>query len=100
MYILISKLELSSEVLASDRREMKALVDRLRKKFKVSVLSYNPKGYGNTIIVSLLGHSEHKLSQTLDEVAEYCEFSGFGRIDSETTFLDDIENLFSLDPVN
>lgn len=95
MYVLVSKLEFSNEGLVGDRRELKALMDRLRKKFKVQVQALTPRGPCDGLVVSLLGYSDNKLSQTMDDIAAYCEYSGFGRVDCETTFLDHIDNLFS-----
>lgn len=77
-----------------DDKALRALCDRIRARFKVSVLPNTSSDDGEaSIVVAALGRTEERLSRLLDHICDACEESGFGRIESETTLLDHIDNL-------
>jgi uncharacterized protein YlxP (DUF503 family) len=80
-----------------DRKELKALAEKLRVRFKVCCSPYSiQEGGAAALAIAALSGSENQLSRTLDEIANFCETSGFGRIEAESTLLDDVESIEEL----
>jgi hypothetical protein len=90
MYFAVSKLNFEDADL--DLKTMKALTEKIRSRFKVAVHGGHIDG-APIVAIATLGESEEKLLQTIDEISELCEASGFGRVSSEDTLLDDMRCL-------
>jgi uncharacterized protein YlxP (DUF503 family) len=75
--------------------ELKRLAEKVRSRFKVcakatfDLSSQEPIG----IAVTALGAEEEKLSKLLDSIVEFCEQSGFGRVQDELSWIDSIDIL-------
>jgi uncharacterized protein YlxP (DUF503 family) len=96
MYVAIAKLTFEEgPKTADDRKELRALTEKLRARFKVSAAAVEETGSGGAtaLAVAALGSSAERLSKTLDAIAEFCEASGFGRVESEQALLDHLDNL-------
>ena len=96
MYFLVSKISFAEDdATAHDARELKALVERIRSRFKVCALAQpTDSRHGSLgIVLTFLGHHQEQVNQTMDAVIDYCENSGFGRIDQELTLMDHVDNL-------
>lgn len=76
------------------KQDLQALCEKLRTRFRVTVLpgQVSEPGDPPVIAVASLAHSEESLSRQLDSICEFCEGSGFGRIDTERTLLDHIDS--------
>lgn len=76
------------------KHDLQVLVEKLRARFRIAILSGQVAGPGDppTIAVASLAHSEESLTRQLDSICEFCESSGFGRIDMERTLLDHIDS--------
>lgn len=93
MFFAVSKLTFESSAKSHDARDLAALVEKIRARFKISVEVTDEfhKGGEAGIIVAALHKDEMKLSNLIDAVSDACEDSGFGRIHSENTILEDFE---------
>lgn len=77
-----------------DRKELKALAEKLRARFKICCAPCaSQEGDAASLAVTALAPTENQLSRMLDDIADFCETSGFGRIEGESTLLDDIESI-------
>ncbi len=76
-----------------DRKALRNLAEKIRARFKVCAAACGEDGdAGSTsIAVAALGSSEERLTHTLDAITEFCEASGFGRVESEQALLDHID---------
>jgi uncharacterized protein YlxP (DUF503 family) len=95
MYVAIAKFSFEEgPATGDDRRELRSLAEKLRAKFKVSAAACDEDGTGpSAIAIAALGSSAERLSKTLDAISEFCEASGFGRVESEQALLDHLDNL-------
>jgi 2'-5' RNA ligase len=93
MYFVVSKLSFEAESTPGDPKALAQLAEKLRQRFKISIQIADEfyKGGQAGIVVSAVHSHEMQLSELIDEIAEACEKSGFGRIDSESTILEDFE---------
>lgn len=84
----------SGQDVASLRHDLQALTEKLRSRFRIAVMPCQIESGGDTpmIGVASLGHSEEALSRQLDSICEFCESSGFGRIETERTLLDHFDS--------
>lgn len=46
-----------------------------------------------SLVIAALSGSETELNKELDAIADFCENSGFGRIEAEVSFMDHIDSL-------
>lgn len=75
--------------------ELKRLAEKIRSRFKVCAMatfqpsSQEPIG----IAVTALGSDEEKLSKLLDGIVDFCEQSGFGRVQDELSWVESIDAL-------
>jgi hypothetical protein len=78
-----------------DRRDVAALVEKLRARFRITVMAYaNTQEDGETAIAyTSLALSEESLTKQMDSIAEFCEESGFGRIADEAILMDHIDSI-------
>jgi hypothetical protein len=100
MYFCISKLVFDFDVrLQPDDRELKALAEKIRKRFKVVAKPVALTDSGE-IAMALAGldRSQERLSRTLDEISELCEQAGLGRIDREICLMDHFDNIEDYEP--
>ena len=96
MYFAVVKLCFESSAdQAVDRKALHGLAEKLRARFKVCAAACEGEGDAtiSALAITALGSSEERLSHTLDGISEYCEASGFGRIESEQTLMDHIDAL-------
>ncbi|NDE15982.1 hypothetical protein EBZ80_13730 [bacterium] len=79
------------------KQELQSLVEKLRARFRIAVLpgQIEEPGEAPVIAIASLAYSEESLSRQLDSICEFCESSGFGRIDTERTLLDHIDSFGS-----
>lgn len=74
------------------KQELNSLTEKLRARFRVAILpGQMHDGEPPTLAMASLAHSEEALARQLDAICEFCESSGFGRIESERTLLDHID---------
>jgi hypothetical protein len=94
MFFVVTKLTFESHAKPRDARDLAALVEKLRARFRISVevTEEFQKGGEAGIVVSAVHPSEMKLSGMIDAISDACEDSGFGRIHSENTILEDFES--------
>lgn len=94
MYFAISKLIFENETSSHDQRELKSLIEKIRARFKITVrISEDFQKSGiPAIVLAALHPQQEALNQLLDNVVEFCELSGFGRIAEEKTILEDFES--------
>lgn len=93
MFFIVTKLKFENQRSPGDARELSQLVDKVRQKFRISVQiadEFHKSGEAG-IVVAAVHHQEEALSRMIDDIADLCENSGFGRIDSEHTILEDFE---------
>jgi uncharacterized protein YlxP (DUF503 family) len=96
MYFAVMKIAFDEEgraATAGGGRELKALAEKIRSRFKVSAAASpgEETGGGDAIAVAALGSTEEKLSKTLDAIVSFCEQAGFGRIAGEDTLFDHVD---------
>ena len=93
MYFIVTKLVFESQPTQNDARELAQLADKLRQRFRISIQIADEfhKGGSAGIVVAAVHSNEMQLSNLIDEIADACENSGFGRIQSEQTILEDFE---------
>ncbi len=94
MFFVVTKLTFESQPTSHDARELASLVEKLRARFHISVevTEEFQKGGDAGIVVAAVHYSEMKLSNLIDAISDACENSGFGRIHSENTILEDFES--------
>lgn len=96
MYFAISKINFEIDTqTATDGRDLKALAEKIRSRFKVCAITCNAPEFSGeaAIAIATLGGTEQKVTAQLDSIATFCEESGFGRIDYETTLIDHLSSL-------
>lgn len=96
MYFAVMKIAFDEEGRAATSdggRELKALAEKIRSRFKVSAAASpgEETGGSDAIAVAALGSTEEKLSKTLDAIVTFCEQAGFGRIAGEDTLFDHVD---------
>ena len=98
MYFAVVKITFEDELGAAAGRDLHTLLERLRSRFKVcaAAIAADESGNGASIALTALASTEEKLTRTLDNVVDFCEESGFGRIASEEALLDHIDALAEL----
>lgn len=82
--------------------ELRRLAERVRSKFKVcAAATYREGAQGSLgIAITALGSEEEKLSRLLDTIVDFCEQSGFGRVQDELSLVEDIDILDENDGVS
>ena len=97
MYFAVVKITFEHEegAPAPDRKEMAAFLDKMRARFRVTVMAYgNMQEDGETSIAyTSLAISEESLSKQLDSIAAFCEEQGIGRIADEAVLMDHIDSI-------
>lgn len=92
MYFAISKLIFSEGQTSSDQKQLASLIQKIRARFKVSVRSVgqgsDKNSSVNAIMVALLDRSEAGLTKQIDAIIDFCEDSGFGRVEGEETIFE------------
>ena len=89
MYVAVIKLTFDLDAgPRPDERALASAAEKIRARFKVAVAALPEDG---ALAIAALGSSESRLSQTLDAIAELCERSGLGRVDTESARLDDLD---------
>ena len=94
MYFAVMKLTFEpSDSTPQDRKALAALVEKIRARYKVCVMpceATDETGQAS-IAISSLGHSDEALSKQLDAISDFCEETGFGRVETERTLMDHID---------
>ena len=97
MYFAVVKITFEHEAgaPAPDRKAMSALIEKLRARFRITVMTYaNVQEDGETAIAyTSLAMSEESLTKQLDAIAAFCEESGIGRIGDEAVLMDHIDSI-------
>lgn len=92
MYFAVSKLVFSEGQTSSDKKQLASLIQKIRARFKVSVRSvsnaHGKQNSVNAIMIALLDRSDSGLTQQIDTIIDFCEDSGFGRVESEETIFE------------
>lgn len=100
MYFCVSKLVFEFDArLHQDDRDLKALAEKIRKRFKVSARPAALTETGEaSLAIAAVDRSQEKLSRMMDEISELCEQSGFGRVDHELSLMDHFDNIEDYEP--
>ncbi len=97
MYFAVVKITFEGEAgaPAPDRKEMAAFIEKLRARFRITVMPYGSmQEDGETSIAyTSLASSEESLNKQLDAIASFCEESGMGRIADEAVLMDHIDSI-------
>ena len=95
MYFAVVKLSFEKgPETTEDKKALRSLVEKLRARFKVCAAACEDEPSGQAAVaVTALASSEERLTHTLDAITEFCETSGFGRIESEQALLDHLDSL-------
>lgn len=94
MYFAVVKLTFDEEGGGSaDPHAWRSLCEKLRSRFKVCAAVCSEETGTNSIAITALGSSEERLSKMLDQLTDFCENAGLGRIASEDTLLDHMDNI-------
>ena len=97
MFFTVSKICFSAEnktpLIA---RDLHSLVEKIRARFRVCVTAY-PDTHEIAIAITSLALTEEALNKQIDQVIEFCESSGLGRVISESTLLDDVDSIATPD---
>ena len=74
-------------------------MEKIRARFKVCVMPCDTTEETGqaSIAISSLAISEESLSKQLDSVSDFCEETGFGRVETERTLMDHIDAFTSDD---
>ena len=98
MYFAVTKLcfELDTSTIY-DSKALSSLCEKVRKKFRVSVAPCPLGDEDASIAIALLHRTEQQISHTLDDIAEFCENSGFGRVKEEHTLIDSVDSISDFD---
>jgi uncharacterized protein YlxP (DUF503 family) len=95
MYFAISKITFSEGQTSYDKKQLASLIQKIRARFKVSIRSvgqdHRKQNGVNAIMVALLDRSEAALTQQIDSIIDFCENSGFGRVEGEETIFEDFD---------
>ena len=94
MYFAVVKFSFEANAdTAQDRRDLRQLTEKIRSRFKVCAAACDEDAGSNAVAITALASTEERLTHTLDAIAEFCESSGFGRIESEQSLVDHIDAL-------
>ncbi len=94
MFFIVSKLRFENVQTPYDAKQLAQLTEKLRNKFKISVQiadEFHKNGQAG-IVLAAVHSQEMQLSQLIDDISDICEDSGFGRISSESTILENFES--------
>ena len=79
-----------------DRKELAALAEKLRAKFRI-LAKVDDTGFDKgspTLVLSFLHPSKDKLSQLMDDIAVVCENEGLGRLADEVAMIEHLDYYF------
>lgn len=78
-----------------DRKKMRSLCDGIQKRFKVSAQPIgDPEEEGEaSVAIAALAPSEKQMTTLLDNISDFCENSGFGRVASEEALVDHVDSI-------
>jgi uncharacterized protein YlxP (DUF503 family) len=98
MYFAVVKLGFETNFDSElDRRELRQLAEKIRARFKVCAAVHEHNDAGPSLAIAALSSSAERLDQTLDAISEFCESSGYGRVESEQSLVDHIDALADFD---
>ncbi len=96
MYIGITKLEFSPESsTGQDFKAAKALCQSIKARFKVisCTCSTIEKDGVTSIAYAAFGSNESQLGSFLEQIADFCEGSGFGRIENHNRIIESLDHM-------
>ncbi len=96
MFFAVTKFTFDIDTETSfDVKDLKSLTEKVRARFKVCArpCRENDDSGDVSFAVAALADTEEKLARTLDDIAAFCEESGFGRIEFEKTLMDHIDGI-------
>lgn len=97
MYFAVVKITFESEegAPAPDRKEMAAFIEKLRARFRITVMPYGTMQDDgeSSIAYTSLASSEESLNKQLDAISAFCEESGMGRVADEAVLMDHIDSI-------
>ncbi len=96
MYFAVCKLLFDDEGIATsyDHRELKSLLEKIRSRYPVCIRiadEFHQHGRPGFVIATL-HPKQDRLSSQIDSIIEFCENSGFGRVSSEESLLEELES--------
>ncbi len=93
MHFFVSKISFSVESPSQNLgRDLHSLVEKIRARFRVAVTAF-PSHAEVAIAITSLALTEEALNKQLDQIIEFCESSGFGRVASEASLIDDVDSI-------
>jgi uncharacterized protein YlxP (DUF503 family) len=96
MYFVITRLTFDpNSISGQDGRSIGNLARKIRERFGVAISpNGDPARDGEAmLVIAAVGDREDKLSRTIDSIVKFCEEDGFGRIESENSFMEHIDSL-------
>jgi hypothetical protein len=96
-FYLIARLVFDPETTSRlESRDLGVLSRRIRESFAVAASPLGPIETTGTagIAIAALGERQDSLSALLDDIIRHCEDSGFGRVVSESSFLEPLDRDF------
>ena len=83
--------------LNEDLRQLTILCKKLKKRFNICVMiDRKASQIRPTILLSCIHESDNELSKLLDQVTDFCEESGYGRVEEESSFFESFDNLHDM----
>ena len=78
-----------------EQKELAALAEKIRKKYRISVLhgDLTEKSGSAALYLACLDRRREQLDRKLDQICATCEESGFGRVSMEKSFLEHFDAL-------
>lgn len=76
-------------------RDLANLAEKLRQRFRVCAAACPSHGgtHSQAIAIAALASSEDKLTQLLDAIVGFCDAFGLGRVSSEETLFDHVDEI-------
>lgn len=96
MHFLVSHIVFDvSTTSAVDIRALNSLCEKISKRFGILAKPYHSLERDGiaSIAIAAIANRQEALGRIADEVADFCEKAGFGRVEEEYALLDDFESL-------
>ena len=92
MFFAISKIYIESDQMTtSDLKELTQLCQKLQSKYKISAKPLAHTENRLSFAIALLSSSRNAALQKLDEIVQFTEQSGIGRVENEISLVDHID---------
>ena len=94
MYVAVSRVAFEDEPTSYDTRKLLNLIKKLKVKFPISIRMGNDIGeQGRVLYFTHVHENPKKIHSLIDNIIDFCEDSGFGRIESEDTFMEHFDTI-------